>query len=433
MDSNNYQFKKNKLRNICKYNTGKTPTKEWYANKGNTKIIKFRDIKEDGSICYENDEDGWVKEEYSECSQLIDIEEKMILLTSSAHSSEHIGKKITLVKEIPKAARRYCYVGEITGIKSNSEDVSIDWIFYYLQSSKGLAEIAKMVEGMHLNPRPFGQINVLYPPKEVQPHILSCIQSVDEVIAKTKEKIVAIQRLKQTVLKQIFAQGIPGRHKEFNSTKIGKIPKEWQVATLMSHCGDYSCVRTGPFGAQLLPDVFDKSGVRMVNITDIGEGSLDFSTEAYLKEDIANSLVDYQLQTGDLVFSRVASVGRVALICDYHLPLIMSSNCIRLRPGEVFNSTFLMLSLIYAEGVARQVVAASTGGARPIVTPRLLRRLLIPKPDIEEQNQIIEIIENVNNSIKTLIEQMETLNKLKRSLLQNLLTGKVRVNLDGGI
>jgi type I restriction enzyme S subunit len=430
MNANNYQLKNNKLRELCKYNTGKTPAKEWYANKGTTKIIKFRDIKEDGSICYTNDEDGWVKEEYSEYNKLVDIEEEMILLTSSAHSSEHIGKKVTLVKEIPKAAKRYCYVGEITGIKSNSEDILIDWIFYYLQSSKGLAEIVKMVEGMHLTPRPLGQINVLYPPKEVQLHLLLYVQSLDEVIAKTKEKTVAIQRLKQSVLKQLFTQGIPGKHKKFKSTKIGKIPEEWEVLRIQDILASPLVNGVSP---QSRPE---PPGTPVLNVSCIKDGICNTSLVTYVDLDEA-TFNKYQAKKGDFYVLRgngnrdyIARGGLLTIEPDP--PCIFSDLLIRLR----FNPDFVVDKFIpwmwQSEIFKYRLQSkAKSGNGLWKIGLRDIRRELIACPKPDEQIEIVHILNSIQTLVESLQAELASLQRLKRSLLQNLLTGKVRVNLDG--
>lgn len=258
--------------------------------------------------------------------------------------------------------------------------------------------------------------------------VVKAVNRADEALDATKKEIEAIERLKRSLMQQLFTKGIPGRHQRFKQVKsIGNVPECWDVGELMKHAGGPSSVRTGPFGAQLMPDAFGNEGIRMVNITDIAEGKLDFDTEVYVKPDIARRLEDYLLLEGDLIFSRVASVGRVALIEAEQAPLMMSSNCVRIRPGREFNSRFLVYLFLGAESVRRQVLGLATGGSRAIATPRVLRRLKIAKPQKGEQDEISDMILAVEKAVTSLENELTVNQRLKQSLLQNLLTGRVRV------
>jgi len=54
--------------------------------------------------------------------------------------------------------------------------------------------------------------------------------------------------------------------------------------------------------------------------------------------------------------------------------------------------------------------------------------LVIPKPDPEEQGKIVEIVLTAKENIAAIEHKLKALGEVKKSLLQNLLTGKVRVN-----
>ena len=72
----------------------------------------------------------------------------------------------------------------------------------------------------------------------------------------------------------------------------------------------------------------------------------------------------------------------------------------------------------------------STG--QPKITQGSIGGIFITYPvKIEEQNNIIFLIDNVLNNIQQKQTQITTLERLKKSLMQNLLTGKVRVGKEG--
>lgn len=74
---------------------GKTPAKSNYAQDGKHKIVKFRDVDYSG-ISWSNSKDGFVEDKAS--NDLKELRKDDILITASAHSSEHIGRKLAFVK-----------------------------------------------------------------------------------------------------------------------------------------------------------------------------------------------------------------------------------------------------------------------------------------------------------------------------------------------
>jgi type I restriction enzyme S subunit len=306
-----------------------------------------------------------------------------------------------------------------------------NWRFlYYLLTYLNLGQLNAATGVPGLTRRDAHFILGAFPPPNEEDEIANIIKLAEEAIAAAGAKLTAARRLKTALMQQLFTRGIPGRHTRFQKTKVGEIPAEWELKTLSAHCGGPDCVRTGPFGAQLPEEAFAKTGIRMVNITDIGEGELDLTSDFYVRPEVFDRLQDYSLVEGDVVFSRVASVGRLGLIHKEHEPLLMSSNCIRLRPGMAFNAKFLTHVFLDAESVARQVEAMSNAGARPIVTPRFLRRMLIPRPPRNEQDEIASFIEAADENMRGVRSEITTLERLKRSLLQNLLSGRVRIRVE---
>jgi hypothetical protein len=74
------------LREVADIRPGKTPSKSSYSSAGDVKIIKFRDVQENGSIDFRNNEEGWIDSNYEDTSALVDLNPHSILLTNAAHS-----------------------------------------------------------------------------------------------------------------------------------------------------------------------------------------------------------------------------------------------------------------------------------------------------------------------------------------------------------
>jgi type I restriction enzyme S subunit len=361
----------------------------------------------------------------------------LLLERSGGGPTQPVGRIVFVESDLPG----FAFANFIQRLRIDPERMTpafVGWVLYELNRCGVVERLQHQTTQMrNLEYRDYLRITIPKPPAGEQAAIAEAIREADRALVKAKEELLAAQRLKTALMQQLFTKGIPGRHKTFKTVRVGRIhfsiPEEWEMATLASHCGGHDCVKTGPFGAQLPIEVFRPTGIRIINITDIGEGRIVFSTEAYVDDEVADRLRDYRLKKGDIIFSRVASVGRLGLITEEYDGFLMSSNCIRLRPNSKFNSIFLLHTFLDSQAVSRQVVAAATGGARPIVTPRFLRRMTIPKPLIAEQNEIADIIEKTSQLVDSIESKINALEVLKKSLLQNLLTGKVRVNMEARV
>ena len=128
---------------------GKTPRKSDYRNSGEYKIIKFRDIDKNGNIDWDNDDKGYVDSSDEIRRTLKKLENCDVLVTASAHMSEHIGKKVGIVITIPSKYKEAYVVGEILQIRTNKE-IEPKWVLYYLGSLKGYKAIQRRVHGVHL-------------------------------------------------------------------------------------------------------------------------------------------------------------------------------------------------------------------------------------------------------------------------------------------
>ncbi|MDF2427584.1 MAG: restriction endonuclease subunit S, partial [Nitrosopumilus sp.] len=72
-------------------------------------------------------------------------------------------------------------------------------------------------------------------------------------------------------------------------------------------------------------------------------------------------------------------------------------------------------------------IASGGGSTFPNINQDLIKNMILPYPCIEEQQQIATILSNIDSQIDSQTQYEEKLEKLKKSLMQKLLTGEVRV------
>jgi|GEM_PF-183372 len=254
-----------------------------------------------------------------------------------------------------------------------------------------------------------------------QKKIADILTTAGEAIEKSNQIIEETKEVKKGLMQKLFASGIG--HKTFRKSEIGEIPIEWELARL----GDL-CNGQPEYGANVSSIDMDKSLPRYIRITDITEdGKLLKSTWQSIKREYAEP---YILKEGDFLFARSgATVGKTYLYrnkdgeCAFAGYMIrFKTNPIRLLPGFLFQYTHSNFYYNWVKGVLR-------AGAQPNINAQEYSNMPLPKPSINEQKEITDILSSVDEEIEKETRHKEELELLKKGLMQVLLTGRVRVGV----
>jgi type I restriction enzyme S subunit len=268
------------------------------------------------------------------------------------------------------------------------------------------------------------------PPPDEQRRIAEVLDAIDAAIGKTEAVIAATERLRSALLGELLTRGVPGWHTEWKQAPgIGTIPACWEVVTIGTlgpPGGDV--VLTGPFGAELRSADFTKVGVPVLNIGNVQEDGLHTDKLDHVGDETARRLARYRVRTGDLLFSRMATVGRATTVPASYDGALISYHLMRLRLDDALASSELVMYCIQGlPTVQRQIADMSGGGTRLGVNSTALRSLRVPLPSRLEQEQIVKLLSGVR--YRMVYEQIaiDRLSDLKRTVANALLSGRVRV------
>ena len=278
------------------------------------------------------------------------------------------------------------------------------------RNSQGLVDDTLNLKFANLSP-----IKVKIPPLPEQKKIASILTSVDEVIENTQKQINKLQDLKKATMNELLTKGIG--HTEFKDSELGQIPKSWEVKTI-----DDVIKFTG--GAQPPRSSFifaPKEGyVRLLQIRDYKSDR--FAT--YIPEKLSrrNCNEDDVLigRYGPPIFQILR--GKAG---SYNVALIKSEP----RNGSLLKGYmyhFLTRSdLFHLIDSLSQRTSGQTG-----IDLDALKSFGFPFPPIEEQHRILEILDHMDAANKRLLNKLSQTQSLKKSLMKDLLTGKVRVTVN---
>ncbi len=224
------------------------------------------------------------------------------------------------------------------------------------------------------------------------------------------------QEIKQR-LEMIQKGEVPEGYKQ---TKIGIIPNDWKVEKFGNVCKD-----KGQYGAGESALPYSKDLPTYLRITDIDENG------RIIKNNLMSVKLEdkkkYLLKENDLLFARTGgTTGKTYLYSKNDGDLYFAGFLIRFKINhDVTNPYFIKL---YTETYQydKWVKIMSMRGGQPGINSEEYSSMRLPTPSLPEQTVIAEILSNQDNLIELKEKLLEEKKNLKKSLMQNLLSGKVR-------
>jgi len=298
------------------------------------------------------------------------------------------------------------------------------FVAYFLDSIEGKLQSRRYIKGSAqegLNLDDVQKFLIPIPPLPEQKKIASILTSVDEVIEKTQSQIDKLQDLKKGTMNELLTKGIG--HTEFKDSELGRIPKSWEVCKL-----EERLYRPLAYGV-LKPDSYVEDGVPMLRIQDVSVSGLNKRKLHRISEKLHQEFKRTELREGDLVMSLVGTIGRV---------LEITKNLEGANVSRAFGVIGLkddidrnyVRQFLTSQKIQDWIQHQAQGNAQKVLNLGELRNLSIIYPPLPEQKKIASILTSVDEVIEKIQSQIDKLQSLKKSLMQDLLTGKVRVSVN---
>ena len=322
-----------------------------------------------------------------------------------------------------------------------SEVIEQDFLFYQLLFIRPqVYKFTSQTTQSNLNASSVRRLPIAYPKsRATQRKIVSILSTIDTAIEQTEALIEKYQYIKAGLMHDLFTRGVlpngqlrPPRSEApelYQETVIGWIPLGWEAAGLAAkgRTGT-SWIRTGPFGSSLKGEHWRIDGHPVVTIGSLGTGEFIDSELLFVGTKDASRLLEFQLKAGDVVFSRVADVGRSVVVREAQAGWIMSSNLMRIAVDEsLFRPDLLQMQLASDSRVKAQIRASVNSGGRDVANSEVLNRLRFAIPTPDEQDRIIGRANQLTQRMNTDMRRVAKLQSQKLGLMQDLLTGKVSV------
>jgi type I restriction enzyme, S subunit len=310
------------------------------------------------------------------------------------------------------------------------ENVHQDFIFFALEHR----DIRKYISGgtrTKLTQGELRSIEISVPSLTEQQGAAEVLNIIDEAIRSTERLVAKLEQAKQGMFHDLLTWGInesgqlrdPSSHPNmFLETPMGLFPRAWKVGLL----GEV--VSRGEYGISL-PLAYG-SGIPIIRMNNLHGGEIVLQDIKSCPLPIPSQLF---LKPGDVLFNRTNSmdhVGRTGIWRGRDGQFSFASYLIRLvHDPKTILPQYLNMLLNYSETQLNLRKYATPGVHQVNVNPSNLRRVPIAyPPSTTEQAAICERVEAVNAEIAQLRRELRQRRLIKRGLMDDLLTGRVRVS-----
>jgi type I restriction enzyme S subunit len=206
---------------------------------------------------------------------------------------------------------------------------------------------------------------------------------------------------------------------DWMETPYGRFSADFCVDLLANLCHPNAGIQTGPFGSQLHQEDYVQIGTPIITVEHLGENRILHINTPKVSDSDRSRLARYQLTQGDIVFSRVGSVDRRALVREKEEGWLFSGRCLRVRPDPNKIDSQYLSYFFGLSAFKEHIRSIAVGATMPSLNTSLLSKIAVPHPpNIEEQRAIAHILGTLDNKIELNRRANETLEAMARTLFK---------------
>ena len=297
-------------------------------------------------------------------------------------------------------------------IKGKKNITLTSWFYYFFKNRDITNHLTRQGAGRYkLSKGTLQKIPCAFPPTiSEQTAIATAISDADDLINSLEKLIAKKRNIKQGAIQKMLQPN-----------------EDWKVKRL----GEVVWFQEGP---GVRNSQFTSTGIKLLNGTNIEDGKLLLDkTDRYISEKEAFGWYSHFLvDDGDILIAcsgvTIDKFEEKVTIADYtHLPLCMNTSTMRFKIHSIELSKNYFLHFLKSKSFKEQIGGKATGSAQLNFGPSHVKMVEIFLPKINEQENVATILSDMDSEITTLDIKLEKYRKVKLGMMQNLLTGKIRL------
>lgn len=336
-----------------------------------------------------------------------------------------------------------CCIGRgLAAIRSNSNSHSL-YLFYLLGFAKSRLEregTGSTFKG--INKSILTVLPIPLPPLPEQRRIAAVLNAIQDEIAAQEDLIRALREFKRSVMARLFTYGASAVPAKTKMTEVGEIPLGWELSSVEDVIEEFI---SGDWGEEFDDPEKDLTRCTVIRGTDFPKAGIGILSNAPMRYIKSSRIRQKQLVIGDVLIeisggSNKQPTGRIlqitaSVVSQSEDPLICTNfvKLLRLDRSSVNVDFFTFYwSCLYEMGKTT-IYEKRTTGIRNFKYKEFVQREQIRLPQIDEQRRIADILNAIQNKVAAEKDRKAALQEFFRSMLQQLMTGQIRLLSDEGL
>lgn len=322
-----------------------------------------------------------------------------------------------------------------------NKKINSEYLYYFLSEKFSWIQNQRTGTGVPHVPKDLAKIlSIRYPKEELaQKKIALILRSADAAIEKTQALTAKYENIKQGMMQDLFTRGVdenvqlrPSYEEAphlYQETELGWIPKDWDCSDISMYLEPSDGVKPGPFGSSIKKDMYTSSGYRVYGQEQVIAGTLNVG-DYYISPTKYSEMSVFSVRAGDVLVSLVGTIGHVLVIPEEYEEGVINPRLMRFRVNKKCCDPYFLRFLLLDSSVSQQLERFATGGTMPVLSGKIFKKVRVPIIPKVEQSKINEVLNGTEAKLLTLSRELNKLVQVKSGLMQDLLTGKVRVAED---
>ena len=342
------------------------------------------------------------------------IDEKCVIIAMYGATAGKIA-----INMIPLTTNQAC-----CNLKVDDRLADFRYIYYFLKKDfKFLASLANGGAQQNLNSQIIKDYVIKLPSLSIQKEISDLLWTIDAKIETNNKLNKKLEEMAQAIFKSWFVDFEPFKDKPFHDTELGMIPEGWEVVSLDE--------LTSKFGTGLNPRknfVLGHGNNYYVTIKNMNNNRIYLDDKCDKVDDEALLKINARskLKKGDLLFSGIGTIGRVAMVNEEPKNWNTSESVFNMHPSELCTSEFLYV-LLLSDVFQKYVKMNALGAVQQGIRMASLKSYTIAIPEKKVMLSFCSIIKPIVDYIQSNNEENDRLASLRDTLLPRLMSGELIV------
>lgn len=344
------------------------------------------------------------------------------------------------VEETPRTVGLSDFDGMITGaytVFTASEETDRKYLYYFYLNLDEKKRLKFLYRGLR-NTIPkdsFFTFKTTFPPIEEQQTIATFLDAktakIDQRIANRQKEIELLKERRQILIQKAVTTGLDDTAplKDSGVDWIGEIPEHWEVRKLKYHINIQ-----GGFAFDSAD--FKDEGVQIIKIANTYMNQLSLDRQpTFVDSSYLDSHRDWVVSKNDILMSLTGTLGKrdygFAILIEDDSKFLLNQRVAKITIQEGIEVNYLLI-LLQSDSYLGQLYSLPAGTKQANLSNDNVINIKMPIPSLEEQMTIVEYIKQIKEKIHKAIllkqQEIEKLKEYKTVLIDNVVTGKVKIN-----